>query len=951
MTSVYTGIVPYWADYDGNLVTLTEKVILSSHTGDYPYKIIKPVDFSDKWEDPPTETQLRAAAQAYVNNNEGWKLKNNITVSFVALWNTEEYKNIAALERVKMCDVVHIIFPGLGINVDAKVIKTNYDVLQEKYNSITVGDSYNSFSSMFTELSEEVKNSEKSQKSYMQKAIDHATDLISGGLGGHVVLSRNADGEPEEILIMDTDDISTAQKVWRWNVNGLGYSSTGYSGQYGTAITMDGSIVANYITSGTMQANRIRTGLLQDESNSNYWNLSTGEFKLSPTAAKIGTSTIESVLNGIQTQLDGKIETWYQSSDPASNWTTSDDKEKHIGDLWYNTANGANTTSRYTKDGSTYKWEQQNVPKAVFDEIDGKAQVFTTTPSVPYYVGDLWFNSSTSDILTCISERTTGSYNQNDWQKRNKYTDDSALSAFENGAYATFVTNTNNALNGKITTYYQALAPTTTIIGDLWIDTDDGNKLYRWNGSSWVSVQDTGIQSALTAASNAQTTADGKIVTFAQASQPTATDVGDLWIDTDDNNKLYRWSGSAWVAYSDSSALASWISATYNTDKSNLQSQIDAKIETWYQAADPSTAWTTTALKDAHVGDLWYNTSNGANTTWFYQKSGSTYSWVQQDVPKAVFDDIDGKAQIFVTQPVPPYSVGDLWFGGTSSDIKTCTTARASGNYVASDWVKYNKYVDSSDISSAITIYDTSLNQSKVFNKLTNNGTIQGIYMSNNQLYINASYIASGTITDTSGNTSWNLATGALSSKKFSVQSTNFTLTEAGVITATGATLNNASISNGSLTMIGTNSWLKLQDGVISGGRGTTVGQNETNILFSHQHDNHFGNILVHGQDLVIQTDGIAVMSGKDESIGYSGYSGNFVTAITTENISHVSNLDVSTDTIDVVRNLSIDFNTGRATWDVTYFTYVDSVSWDDNTTGVATGYTTHSMVHGIGVQ
>ncbi len=628
MTSTYTGIVPYWSDSEGNLVTLTEKVVLSTHAGDYPYKIIKPVDFSDRWEDPPTETQLRNEATAYVTNNEGWKLKNNITVSFVALWNTEEYKNIAALERVKMCDVVHIIFPSLGIDVESKVIKTDFDVLQERYNSITVGDSYNSFSSMFTELSEEVKTSEKSQKSFVQKAVDHATELITGGLGGHVVISRNADGEPEEILIMDTDDISTASSVWRWNVNGLGYSSTGYDGQYGTAITMDGKIVADYITAGTMQANRVRAGLLEDEYGSNYWNLSTGEFKLSPTAAKIGTSTIDSVLSGIQSQIDGKIETWYQSTDPATNWSTTIEKDKHLGDLWYNTANGVNTTSRYTYDGSTYKWEQQSVPKAVFDDIDGKAQIFITTPSGPYNIGDLWFNSDTSDIMTCISARSSG-YAASDWQKRNKYTDDSAFDSFRNGTYATFVTNTNNALNTKITTYYQTSAPTTHVTGDLWIDTDDGNKLYRWNGSSWGSVQDSGIQSALTAASNAQTTADGKIVTFAQTSAPTATDVGDLWIDTDDNNKLYRWSGSAWVAYTDTSGIAA---------------------------------------------------------------------------------------------------------------------------------------------------YDATLDQAEIFDRLTDNGAIQGIYMDNGQLYINAEYIATGILADPNDNTTWDLSTGELTSKDFNVNSDNLIL-------------------------------------------------------------------------------------------------------------------------------------------------------------------------------
>ena len=103
--------------------------------------------------------------------------------------------------------------------------------------------------------------------------------------------------------------------------------------------------------------------------------------------------------------------------------------------------------------------------------------------------------------------------------------------------------------DGKITTFYAAstATPTATTTGDLWIKTDDGNSLWRWNGTAWVSVDNADIQSALTAAGTAQATADSKIVTFAQATSPTATDVGDIWIDTDDSNRMYRWNGTAWV--------------------------------------------------------------------------------------------------------------------------------------------------------------------------------------------------------------------------------------------------------------------------------------------------------------------------------------------------------------------------------------------------------------------
>lgn len=290
ITNVYTGIVPYWIDGEGNTVVLPEKVVLSGHEGDYPFKIIKSVDFSSNWETQPTVEQLRTAAQNYVARNEGWKLKNNITISFVALWNTEEYKNIAPLERVKMCDVVHVVVPKLGIDFDTKVIKTDYNVLQERYNSITLGDSYYSLSTVF---SEEITKSEEQQSTHMQQAIARATKLIQGGLGGHVVFNVNADGEPQEILIMDTDDIQTAVSVIRMNKNGIGFSTNGYNGPFHTAWTIDGHFVADYIDTGTLDADLIKAGRIQDNAGNNYWDMVTGDFQLSARAI-VGNSTVAS---------------------------------------------------------------------------------------------------------------------------------------------------------------------------------------------------------------------------------------------------------------------------------------------------------------------------------------------------------------------------------------------------------------------------------------------------------------------------------------------------------------------------------------------------------------------------------------------------------------------------------------------------------------------------------
>ena len=108
------------------------------------------------------------------------------------------------------------------------------------------------------------------------------------------------------------------------------------------------------------------------------------------------------------------------------------------------------------------------------------------------------------------------------------------------------------AADGKIDSFYQDSAPSTASEGDLWFDTNDGNKIYTRRSNSWVVTQDSAIAQAISDASDAQDTADGKIATFYQDNAPTAEGAGDMWVDTNDSNKLYRWSGSTWVSVQDS---------------------------------------------------------------------------------------------------------------------------------------------------------------------------------------------------------------------------------------------------------------------------------------------------------------------------------------------------------------------------------------------------------------
>ena len=202
ITNAYTGIVPYWTNGEGSIVTLPEKVVWSEHRNAFTYDLVKDVDFSSLWEDAPTVAQLRTRAQTYVENNEGWKLNDNIKVSFVALWQTEEYKNIAVLERVHMGDTVTVIYEALGVEASAKVNKTVYNVLLDRYDEIELGSAKNTLAQAIAEpILEEVPTS-----SDMDRAIANGTKLISGGLGGYVYLKPNAAGKPEEILIMNDSD-------------------------------------------------------------------------------------------------------------------------------------------------------------------------------------------------------------------------------------------------------------------------------------------------------------------------------------------------------------------------------------------------------------------------------------------------------------------------------------------------------------------------------------------------------------------------------------------------------------------------------------------------------------------------------------------------------------------------------------------------------------------------
>ena len=509
------------------------------------------------------------------------------------------------------------------------------------------------------------KNLQK-ERSDREKALEELSKRISQSSGLYTTVEESQGGG-KVYYLHNKALLSDSDIVWKMTAEAWGVSTDG-GNTWNGGMTVDGDTVVRILDAVGVRANWINTGEFKvaDEKGNEvfYVNCDTGivrikakEFSLSGVsieeiAAKevddFVTNIYKTDMDEIKNSVRNKIETWYQSTDPSVNWGGTvemawcdvngesildvngneiillyeESKAEHEGDLWKDLS----TNDEYIYRGG--QWMKMQVPDEVFDEIDGKAQIFINTPVPPYRVGDLWFDADTQELLTCVESRDKGSCVKSDWQKKTKYTDDSGLNTF--------------------------------------------------------------------------------------------------------------------------------ISAVYDPKIAELQSQIDGKIDTYYYDYEPANSnhpaseWTTAYERQKHVGDLFFWKNKGF--TYRYMKVDTSYQWVRvkdADIVSAMEtaskaqDTADGKRRNFITTPVPPYDIGDLWTQGNTGDLMRCQTARTSGNYVSSDWVKATKYTD----DSAVDKLNKSLTSEEVFNRLTDNGKKQGIYMQGDQLYINFSYGKGGTLT------------------------------------------------------------------------------------------------------------------------------------------------------------------------------------------------------------
>lgn len=513
----------------------------------------------------------------------------------------------------------------------------------------------------------------RDERTAREKAIEELSQRLSESSGTYTTVETQPDGS-NIYYLHNKPQLSDSDIVWKMTAEAWAVSTDG--GQHWNGgMTVDGDVIARILTATGVNADWINTGTIKaidkDGNTTFLVDVTTGRVIINADSVQIKGKDVNAIakekaetevnnfisntyttdINNLQSQIDGQIETFFYDYEPtlqnipASGWTTNEERKKHEGDLFYWKSKGY--AYRFMQDGATWKWQlvqDTDITLALAaaekaqDTANHKRRVFVVQPEPPYDIGDLWTQGSNGDLMRCRVARASGSYDSSDWEKASKYTDDSSLDLFINGVFKDSLNSLKTQIDGKIETWYQSSDPSldwTRVEEKPWIDID-GNKI----------------------------------------------------LDTSGNEIVLIWESE--------------------------------KVE--------------------HEGDLWHNTSD--NTQWIY-KSGI---WQPQSIPDELLDKIDGKSSVYMVQPKPPYYKGDLWVTTNSegkASLKTSNVNRVDGDFDASDWIDF-KYADKDDIKNAIDNYDTSLGQDEVFNKLTKGGTEQGIYIQDGKVYINAKYILAG---------------------------------------------------------------------------------------------------------------------------------------------------------------------------------------------------------------
>lgn len=288
ISGAITGVIPYWADSEGGIVVVGDRINLD---GKFSYEKVIPLDLSEGFENAPSKEQLNQRAKTYIEANYTAEPDISCDVSFALIEQSEEYKEFRILEQCDLCDTVTVVYPDLGVNSTAKIIKVDTDVLHEKYNSVAIGTIRANIAQTIIEQQKQVDKTPT--KNDVSQLVRDSLDKITGADGGSVrLLDTNGDGEPDTLYIADNSDPKLAKQVWRFNYLGWAASNNGYNGPFTMGATLEKGLLANFVTAANLVAGTIKS----QDGKSFFLDLDTGELRMNALQLTVNGSSISNIV-------------------------------------------------------------------------------------------------------------------------------------------------------------------------------------------------------------------------------------------------------------------------------------------------------------------------------------------------------------------------------------------------------------------------------------------------------------------------------------------------------------------------------------------------------------------------------------------------------------------------------------------------------------------------------
>ena len=259
-TNVYTGVYPYWRDEEDNITVLEERVIKTP--GTWNYTKIYPLDLSNEFKNKPTQEEMKAFTEIYIEVYSLGIPEISLSISVLQL-NGTNYEREMLAGKINLGDTITVQFPDAKVNAKARCIKTVYDPLQNRYETLELGDAVRTLADSIISSSQDIDNkinaAKESTKEYVDDAILNATKPKEG----RVLLYPN--DKPEVLIAMDSTNLSASQIVWKFNEDGLSMSTNGYNGTYtnfhqnGKNVLNDDTVDSLDVASGTIESLDVTT--------------------------------------------------------------------------------------------------------------------------------------------------------------------------------------------------------------------------------------------------------------------------------------------------------------------------------------------------------------------------------------------------------------------------------------------------------------------------------------------------------------------------------------------------------------------------------------------------------------------------------------------------------------------------------------------------------------------